>query len=160
MALDVPNPPDLTNRGDSARFDPVNAISGGPEQRREELEEILHDGAWQQGFDEWAQYTDLTADDVERAEDIGLVGSLDFYWDDEADRLRYVAPEVPDDWTDRSDRSGTPASLVRTELDALGRTVAETIAADYVDWGDEAPSDLVWSVETFGQAPTGEGEEL
>lgn len=160
MALDVPNPPDLTNRENSAPFDPVNVASSGTDQRRAELEDILRDGAWREGFEEWAQYTDLSEAVVERAAEMGLFGSFDFFWDTQEDRLRYVAPAVPDDWAEGTGQSDVSASFVQSELDDLGRAVAETIATGYVDWGSAESSDLVWSVETFGQVPTGEEEEL
>jgi hypothetical protein len=62
MALDVetPDPPDLTNRGMPDDVDPSNVTDGLSDLRREELEEILQDGAWNEAFREWATYTDLT----------------------------------------------------------------------------------------------------
>lgn len=160
LDIDVPSPPDLTNRGDSAQFDPVNAAGSAVDQRRQELESILRDGAWLEAWEEWAQYTDLSEADVERAEEMGLFGSFDFFWDTEDDRLRYVTPTVPDEWDDRTGAGDVSASIARTELADLGRTVAETIASHYVDWGTGEPSDIVWSVDTFGQSPTGGEDEL
>lgn len=158
MSLDasVPTQPDVTNRGLPAPLDP-EADAG--DLRRAEIETVLADGAWREGVEEWTQYTDLSAADVELAEALGLFRSLDFYWDDEADRLRYVVPAVPEDWGERAGSDGVSATTLQSELDDLGRTVAETVAIDYVDWGDGEPTDLVWGVETFGQVFTGARDE-
>lgn len=157
MALDasVPTQPDLTNRGLPAALDP-GADSGN--LHRAELEAVLADGAWREGVAEWAQYTELNPADVELAEALGLFRSLDFYWDDVADRLRYVVPAVPEDWDDRAGSEGVSRAILQEELDGLGRTVAEIIATDYVDWGEGEPADLVWGVEAYGQVFTGERE--
>lgn len=160
MALDVavPTPPDITNRGVPGTFD-VDAVAGSDQNlRRDELEGILRAGAWRQGFEEWAQYSDLSATAVELAVELGLFRALDFFWDFEARRLRYVVPAVPETWDDRAGPEGIPASTLQEELDDLARTVSEIIATDYVDWGEAEAKDLVWGVETFGQVPTEEEE--
>jgi len=160
MALDValPTPPDITNRGVPEKFD-VDVLAGSDlDLRREELEAVLRDGAWREGFEEWAQYTDLSERDAELAEELGLFRALDFFWDFETDRLRYVVPAVPEAWDDRAGSDGVPTSTLQEELDDLGRTVSEIVATDYVDWGEGESSDLVWGVESFGQVPTAEGE--
>lgn len=154
--MDVPPRPDLSNLGVPDRFDADEPISE-QELRRDELAAILARGAWQEGFDEWAQYTDLTQRDVDLAERLNLFESLDFYWDGNANRLRYVVPEVPESWDDRADEDHVTRRTLQEELDDLGRTVAETIALDYVDWGESGGEDLVWGVDTFGQVPTEEG---
>ena len=158
MTLDVavPTPPDITNRGVPETFD-MDAVAGSDQNlRRDELEEVLGEGAWQEGFDEWAQYSDLSEVDVELAVELGLFRALDFFWDFETDRLRYVVPAVPETWDDRAGPDGIPAVTLQEELDDLARTVSEIIATDYVDWGDAEAEDLVWGVETFGQVPTEE----
>lgn len=149
--MDVPTPPDLTNRAVPDQFDADEPISDQA-LRREELEAILGRGAWQEGFDEWARYTDLTEADVELAERLGLFRALDFYWDGDAAKLRYVVPEVPESWGEQAGEEHADRVTLQEELDDLGRTVADTIALDYVDWGDG--EDLVWGVDTFGQVPT------
>lgn len=160
MAIDteIPTPPDLTNRGVPLGLEVDEVDASDLDLRSQELEGVLRDGAWRQGFEEWNQYTDLSADDVRLAEEMELFRALDFYWDPTTERLRYVVPAVPEDWDDRAGDGGLPRSIVQSSLDDLGRTVAETIASDYVDWGSDAPSDLVWSVEAFGQPPTDEQE--
>jgi hypothetical protein len=86
-----------------------------------------------------------------------LFRSFDFYWDPTEWRLRYVTPAVPTDRDDRAD-GGTSGTILQSERDDLGRTVAETIVEDDVDLGDGEPVDLVWSVETFGRIQPGEEE--
>lgn len=156
MALDppAPTPPDITNRGLPAALE----ADAGDDLRRDDIEEILLDGAWQEAVDEWEQYTDLSASDIELAEERGLFHGLDFFWDGNAGRLRYVVPRVPEEWDSLAGPDGIDAGILQTELDDLGRIVAETIMTDYVDWGDGESSDFVWDVPSFGQMPTGEGE--
>jgi hypothetical protein len=156
--VDLPTPPDLTNRGIPDELDADEGVVGERDLHRAELERVLDEGAWREGFEEWAEYTDLSETDVQQAEAVGLFRALDLFWDPDAERLRYQVPEVPGDWDDRVGGEGSPASTVQQELDELGRTVAETIATDYVDWGAAEPADLVWSVQTFGQVPTRERE--
>ncbi|MFC7046927.1 hypothetical protein ACFQH6_17320 [Halobacteriaceae archaeon GCM10025711] len=159
MALDVevPDPPELANRGVPAAFEPAETVDVA-DFRREELETFLDEGAWQEGFDEWAAYTDLTADQFERVQEAGLVDRLDFFWDPRDRLLQFDAPSLPDEWYAGDGPFDEPTvSLVETELSDLGRAVAETLADTYVDWGSDEESDPVWSEETFGQS-RGEGE--
>ncbi|MEF8871805.1 MAG: hypothetical protein V5A41_09270 [Haloarculaceae archaeon] len=156
--VDVPTPPDITNRGIPDTVD-SDAVTSEISLRREELEQILRQNAWQEGFEEWWQYTDLSEADIQRAEELSLFHAFDFFWDSEAGRLRYVTPAVPDEWADDAEEAVSPASVVQSELGELGDTVAETIATNYVDWGEKELSDPVWSVESFGQVPTREEEE-
>lgn len=153
--IDVPVPPDITNRGLPEQFDADEPVDES-DLRRGDLESVLRSGAWREGFDEWAQYTELDRSDVDDAHRLGLFGAFDFYWDGDGERLRYVVPEVPESWDERADEASVTRTILQGELDDLGRTVAETIATDYVDWGDEERDDLVWGVESFGQVPTEE----
>jgi len=157
LDIDVPTPPDVTNRGVPDAIDAAEVPGSEMTLRREEIEQALRDGAWREGFEQWAGFTDLTEGDVRRADEAELFRSFDFYWDPTEERLRYVTPAVPTDWDDRVD-GGTSGTILQSELDDLGRTVAETIVEDYVDLGDGEPVDLVWSVETFGQIQPGEEE--
>jgi hypothetical protein len=145
--LDVPTPPDLTTRGTPPQFEDEDAPASELDLRREELEALLAEGAWRDGFDEWAQDTDLRGLDVMTADDLGLFRSMDFYWDDDAEGLRYVPPPVPEDWDERAGKGAVSASTLQGELDDLGRTVAETVAMDYTDWGAADPEEVVWKVE-------------
>lgn len=140
LDVDVPTPPDLTNRGVPAELADSEAVTGEGDLRREELEAALDESAWTEGFNEWAHYTDLTETDVRVADEAGLFRELDFFYDPDAERLRYVVPAVPGDWDTRVGDDGSSAGTVANELDDLGRTVAETVALDYVDWTD--PDDV------------------
>ncbi|MFB6153903.1 MAG: hypothetical protein ABEJ27_06590 [Halodesulfurarchaeum sp.] len=153
LDVDVPTPPDLTNRGLPPGLSIAETAGDVQDLRRGELESVLGEGAWREAFEEWAQYTDLSATDIEHATTIGLFRAFDFFWDPDARRLRYVTPAIPEDWTDAEAVSAP--DVVQAELDDFGRTVAETITSGYIDWG-EASSDLVWGVDSFGQVPTGE----
>jgi hypothetical protein len=153
LDVDVPEPPDLTNRGTPSDYPHSDELGGSEDFRREELEAMLRDGAWREGFEEWGEYTDLDDEEVRAVADLGLFRDLDFYWDPVDETLRYDAPSVPGDWRERvseSLSSTSQASRVETELDDLGRTVLEELQDTYLDWSDEA-EDYVWSEETFGE---------
>lgn len=62
MSLDVttPDPPDLTNRTLPAQFDPDELAGTEAELYRGAIEEALREGAWNEAFQEWATYTDVT----------------------------------------------------------------------------------------------------
>lgn len=151
--LEIPEQPDLTNRGVPAHIDADDIDPTEYDLRRQELEDILFAGAWREGFEEWAQYTELLPEDIAQAEQFGLFEEFDFYWDPDLDRLRYVTPTAADGWEEES--TETSVETVLTELDELGRTVAECVATE-VDWTDERIEDIIWSVESFGQIPTNE----
>lgn len=154
MALDVetPEPPDLSNRGMPREFEWQEETLGSEDFYREDLEDLLQEGAWQEGFNEWAEYTDLDEEQVRVVNDLGLFQAFDFFWDPTDDRLRFDAPTVPDDWrkrdTTRSLDSST-ISLIDSELQDLGRAVHETLEG-YLERDDET-SDYGWGDETFGQ---------
>lgn len=154
LDVEVPDPPQLTNRGLPAGLLTDEAVTGPNELHREELEAILADGAWTEAFEEWAAYTDLTEPEYELVVDLGLVASLDVFWDPVAAALDYEVPTVPDDWDRPTDRTPTPSdplvAKLETELADLGQTVVEMLADGYVDWGETGPTDVVWDEETFG----------
>jgi len=148
MVLDVetPNPPDLTNRGKPSEFEPSGALDSTSDLRRGELEEILRDGAWNEAFQEWAAYADLTEDEYRTVHDFGLVDRLDLYWDPDEERLRFEVPALPAELADQE----ALASRVTSELTDLGRTVIEMLEDAYVDWGAGETETESWSAETFG----------
>lgn len=151
MALDVesPNSPDLTNRGTPSELEASEVIGSESDLRREELERFLQDGAWNEAFEEWAEYTDLSQKEYEEILERGLVGQIDFFWDPVETRLRFVIPPVPDEWPDGTDIS----SKVRTELTDLGQTVVEMLEDGYVDWEDKDRSEKVWAEEKSSEEP-------
>lgn len=153
LDVDVPEPPDLTMRGTPSGYRPTEESEGSGGFRREETETVLKDGAWREGFEEWAEYTDLDAEEVRAIDDLGLFKSFDFYWDPDDETLTYDSPEVPDDWAERAPESLTSTSetsRVETELDDLGRTVLEEIADTNLDRSDQSV-DYDWDDEAFGQ---------
>ncbi|KAB1185374.1 MULTISPECIES: hypothetical protein [Haloferax] len=151
MALDVesPNHPDLTNQGTPSELAASEVIGSESDLRREELERFLGDGAWNEAFEEWAEYTDLSQTEYEAILERGLVEQIDFFWDPVETRLRFVIPPVPDEWPDGRDIS----SKVRTELTDLGQAVIEMLEDGYVDWEDKDRSEKVWSEEKSSEEP-------
>ena len=151
LDVDIPEPPQLSNRGVPSEFE---AVGGAGDLRRDELEGVLDAGAWNEAFEEWAEYTDLTAEEFAIAQSLGLVEELDVFWDPTDARLRVEVPAVPEDWADRVDEAPPdPAGLawkLEYELADLGETLLEMLEDGYVDWGSEESEDVVWSEETFG----------
>lgn len=152
LDVEVPDPPELSNRGVPAEFEAVEAVGSSADLRREELEAFLADGAWREGFEEWAQYTDLGEAEFAAARELGLFRAFDFYWDPSDALLRFEAPSVPDDWRRRLDRDALDVTLVGAELQDLGRAVAETLVESYVDRGEggDGETGYAWGGETFG----------
>ncbi|MFB6102198.1 MAG: hypothetical protein ABEJ73_06490 [Haloplanus sp.] len=146
MALDVevPEPPDLTNRSVPDGFEATDELGGPSEFHREDLEEILRDGAWQEAFREWAAYTDLTDQEYRTLREHGLLAELDIYWNPTEERLRFEVPPFPDDVGDE-----VAESLLRAELTDLGHAVVEMIEDAY--WEGEPH----WAEEVFDEEPTG-----
>nr|WP_216824725.1 hypothetical protein [Salinigranum rubrum] len=154
MALDieVPEPPDLSNRGMPRAFELQDETLGSEDFYREDLEDLLQEGAWKEGFNEWAEYTTLDEEQVRIVSDLGLFQAFDFYWDPTEDRLRIDSPTIPDDWRERDateSLSSSTVSLIDGELDDLGRAVQEVLE-DYLERDDEA-SDYGWSEETYDE---------
>jgi hypothetical protein len=154
MALDieVPDPPDLSNRGMPREFELQDETLGGEDFYREDLEDLLQEGAWKEGFNEWSEYTNLDEAQVRIVSDLGLFQAFDFYWDPTEDRLRIDSPTIPDDWRERdatASLDSSTVSLIDNELDDLGRAVQEVLE-DYLERNDDA-SDYGWGEETYGK---------
>ena len=154
MALDieVPEPPDLSNRGMPREFELQDETLGSEDFYREDLEDFLQEGAWKEGFNEWTEYTNLDEEQVRIVSDLGLFQAFDFYWDPTEDRLRTDPPTIPDDWRKRDateSLNSSTVSLIDSELDDLGRAVQEVLE-DYLELNDEA-SDYGWGEETYGK---------
>ncbi|WP_256290013.1 hypothetical protein [Halobellus inordinatus] len=145
MALDIdtPTPPDLTNRPLPSTFD-SEELEDAEELRRAELEEVLRDGAWNEAFEEWDEYTDLSDSEVRSLQDAGVFEQLDFYWDPIDATFRFEVPSLPPELADEE-----LATYATTELTDLGQTVIELLADAYLDWGDEESPIDHWSEETF-----------
>ncbi|MFW6385053.1 MAG: hypothetical protein ACOCY7_02835 [Halodesulfurarchaeum sp.] len=140
MSLDVdaPHPPDLST-----------SISRGPDQhdpsitRRSDIETMLHDGAWREAFGEWADGSDLTDAEWTVVLDLALIQEFDFGWDQDTEQVWYHAPSIADDWRDRDLHpnldSWATVAAINHGLDTLGRTVADLLEMEYVDWDTEEP---------------------
>jgi hypothetical protein len=149
MGLDVPapDPPTLRPEADVQEYDDVS-VPGENDYHREELEEFLHEGAWVESFDQWAEDTGLDEREFETALDLDLFTEFDFFWDDFADRVGYHAPGIPEDWKVRDIHpdidSWNAVSSINASLTELGQVVCDVLESEYVDWEAEfeAPDDL------------------
>ncbi len=149
MSLDVETPPhpELQAAASVEEYDDVD-VQEDADLRREELEAFLEDGAWEEAFNQWAEHTDLEETEFHIARELGLFERFEFFWDDFADRVGYHSPGIPEDWKERELHaeleSWSQASGINAELAELGRTVAELLGQEYVDWEAdyEAPDDL------------------
>lgn len=150
MALDVelPDPPDLTNRGVPSVFEEVDEVGPGADLRREELEVALRDGAWREAFEEWAEYTDIEDAEFRALVDRGLVGELDVFWDPGDERLRFEVPTVPPS-------VGSDPDRLENELTDLARILVGELAEGYLDWNGIEAEDYVWDVEGFDEPSSG-----
>lgn len=150
--IEVPEPPDLSNRGMPREFEWQEETLGSEDFYREDIEDLLQEGAWTEGVNEWAEYTNLDEEHVRIVSDLGLFQAFDFYWDPTEDYLRFDAPTIPDDWREREateSLDSSTVSMIDNELDDLGRAVQE-ILEDYLERNDEA-SDYGWGEETYGK---------
>ncbi|MFC7078641.1 hypothetical protein [Haloarcula halophila] len=153
MTLDiaVPEPPDLSNRGTPRGFEWEEETLGSEDFYREDIEDLLQEGAWKEGFSEWAEYTSLDETHGRTVDDLGLFQSFDFYWDPSEDRLRFDAPTISDDWREQEateSLDSSTVSMIDGELDDLGRAVQEMLE-DYLERNDEE-SDYGWGEDTAG----------
>ena len=145
LDVDAPEPPELP-QVDAQTYDDVEVQ--GEEYRRQELEDLLAEGAWADAFDEWAGSTDLDESEFAVAEELGLFEEFDFFWDDFADRVGYHAPGIPEDWRERELHpeldSWETVSGINAALAEFGDTVSETLKENYIDWEADysAPDDL------------------
>ena len=146
MTLDVdpPAPPELESQLDAEDYDDVNVEVD--DYRRDELEEFLNDGAWEQAFEEWAADAEMTEETFDVVIDLDLFERFDFFWDDFADRVGYHAPGIPEDWRQMDihpdlDSWGT-VSAINAGLTEFGQTVCDVLKSEYIDWGaDYEPPD-------------------
>lgn len=149
MGLDVPapDPPTLRSETDVQEYDDVS-VAGERDYHRDELEDFLREGAWEESFDQWAEHTDLEEREFETALELDLFSEFDFFWDDFANRVGYHAPGIPEDWKVRDIHpdidSWNAVSSINASLTELGQVVCDVLAENYVDWEAEfeAPDDL------------------
>lgn len=129
MGLDVetPTPPDLTNRPLPSAIDPDSVVDTTGDLRREELEAMLRDGAWDDAFAAWAEDTEFNEAEFAAVRDAGLIEELDVFWHPETGRVEFELPAIPEG-------DAAPAEAVRSELSDLAEIVTDVLEADYVDW--------------------------
>jgi hypothetical protein len=141
MSLDVepPSPPELRTDIDASAYDDVDVDPG--EYRREELETLLGDGAWEQAFAQWAEQSNMDEGTFAIATDLDLFAQFDFFWDDVADRVGYHAPGIPENWQEREVHPDLETwgdvSTINAELAEFGQIVCEVLKDEYVDWESE-----------------------
>jgi len=150
LDFDLPEPPEL-EFVDPNEYDDTTVSGGDPtdiDYRREELQDFLESGAWEDAFDEWMEDTDLEEREFEIIRDLDLFRQFDFFWDDFADRVGYHAPGIPEDWQAREyhpelDTWGT-VSAINAELTEFGQIVSVVLKSNYIDWEAEyePPEDL------------------
>jgi hypothetical protein len=148
MSLDVEVPPSPElDQTDPNEYDDAEVI-GDTDYKRDELEDLLRAGAWEDAFERWADDASLNEAEFEVVTDLGMLRQFDFFWDAFAERVGYHAPGIPEDWKERNyhpdlDSWGT-VSAINAGLTELGQLVCEVLKDDYVDWETEyeAPDDL------------------
>jgi hypothetical protein len=148
MAIDAspPDPPELEEI-DPNQYEDAEVV-GDTDYRRDEIEALLREGAWDQAFDEWADDTDVDEESFDIMTDLEMFARFDFFWDAFADRVGYHAPGLPEDWKERDLHpdldSWETVSGINAGLAELGDAVSRTLKADYIDWETEyeAPDDL------------------
>lgn len=146
LDVDTPEPPELRDI-DPNEYEDATVV-GETDYKRDELETLLNDGAWEQAWETWAEDTDLTEAEYEIVVDLGLVRQFDFFWDSFADRVGYHAPGIAEDWQEREyhpdlESWGT-VSGINAALTELGQVVCDVLKSDYIEWESsyEPPDDL------------------
>lgn len=132
LDVDIPDPPALWGPQQPGDYEAVEEIDDPQDDyRREELETFLEDGAWAEGFDEWAAHTPLDEGEFEVALEAGLFDKLDFYWEPATGDVGYRSPTVETVPADTRLGEDTPENI-EEELDTLAHTVSARLE-DYVD---------------------------
>ncbi|WP_135830212.1 hypothetical protein [Halorussus halobius] len=146
LDVDAPAPPSLSTNVDVSQYE--DADVQGDDYRRDELENYLEDGAWDDAFEEWAAHTDLDEGEFAIARDLGMFAEYDFFWDSFATRVGYHAPGIPEDWKERDYHpdvdSWNTVSGINAALTEFGQIVCDVLEDEYIDWDGEyeAPDDL------------------
>lgn len=148
MSLDVeiPDPPKLEAIDPNEYED--TEVAGDTDYRREELEQFLQDGAWEEAFIEWAKDARIDETEFQIVRDLGMIQQFDFFWDSFAERVGYHAPGIPENWKERNyhpdlDSWGS-VSGINAGLTELGQVVCDVLKDGYIDWESEyePPGDL------------------
>lgn len=146
LNVEVPDPPELRDI-DPNEYEDAEIV-GETDYKREEISELLQEGAWEEVWDVWAEDTDLDGSEYTIIEELELIQEFDFFWDSFADRVGYHAPGIPEDWQEREyhpnlETWGTVSSI-NAELTEFGQMVCEVLKEEYIDWESdyEPPDDL------------------
>ncbi len=146
LNVEAPDPPELRDI-DPNEYEDAEIV-GETDYKREEISELLQEGAWEEVWEVWAEDTDLDGSEYAIVEDLELVREFDFFWDSFADRVGYHAPGIPEDWQEREyhpdlETWGTVSSI-NAELTEFGQMVCEVLKEEYIDWESdyEPPDDL------------------
>jgi hypothetical protein len=128
--LPTPDPPTLTETEPPAESGTSADGDASEEYRRDELETLLEDGAWAEGFETWTAETSLTASEVALLRRHDVFDQLDFYWNPADEGVAYRVPQFSDDLREAlaTDRD---AQELASELESLGGVVSSRLAADY-----------------------------
>lgn len=146
LTVETPAPPTLESGIDADEYE--DAEVGGDEYRRDELQDFLETGAWDEAFEQWVGETEMSETEFSIVRDLELIQRFDFFWDDFADRVGYHAPGLPEDWKERDIHpkldSWNAVSSINAGLTELGQTVCDVLKDEYIDWEAEyeAPEDL------------------
>lgn len=139
MGLDVeiPDPPSLYGPQPRDGYEAIDMTDQDTEDdyRREEIENFLLDGAWEEAFGQWADTTSLSEQEFREISNLGVIDQFDFYWDPATDEMGYMAPSLPEEARDTFG-SGDIREF-ESELDSLGREVSEMLENDYLLRDDE-----------------------
>ena len=148
MSLDVetPEPPTLEEI-DPNEYDDAEVV-GDTDYKRDEIEQLLDQGAWEQAFTEWAEQTALDERAFQIVIDLDMLQRFDFFWDSFAERVGYHAPGISEDWKERNYHENIESwgtvSGINAGLTELGQIVCDVLKNDYIEWETEyeAPDDL------------------
>jgi len=137
LDVEVPDPPALRGPQSRGEYEAIDMTDERPEDdyRREEVENFLREGAWQDAFEAWAEETFVSEAEFESVRRLGLFQRYDFYWDPATDDVGYRAPTLPADV--RREFGDGEADGIDEELDSLGRIVTEVLENDYLLREDE-----------------------
>lgn len=146
LAVDPPASPTLESNVNPDEYDDADVMGG--DYRRDELQDLLESGAWNEAFEDWAVEAPMNEAEFSIATDLDLFSRFDFFWDDFAGRVGYHAPGLPEDWRERDihpelDSWGT-VSAINAGLTEFGQMVCDVLKDEYIDWEAEyePPEDL------------------
>jgi len=146
LDVDVPEPPELETK-DPNEYEDAEVV-GTSDYKRDEIQQFLQEGAWEEAFTEWAATTALSESDFDIITDLNMIQQFDFFWDSFAERVGYHAPGIPEDWKERDYhpelQSWGSVSGINAALTELGQVVCDVLKDEYIDWESEyeAPDDL------------------